>query len=321
MGFKDLSRFNDALLAKQTWRLLSYKISLFYRVFKVKFFPNCTIMEATNLSWAPYAWNSIIKGKEVIQRGVVWRIRDGQSIANWGECWLPVKHSPKIVSPYTGALAGAKVSVFIDNEHRTWKDEVLDANLLWFEADTIKKIPLCHTDQANTFTWPFTPIREYTVKSGYTFLQHEYQNSQLGQSGHEYPKPLWKAIWSLQVPSKVKIFVWRASKNSLPTKTNLMKWRIIIEDLCEQCRNPKEDVVHAFYHCLKLLDLWTKVDLWNHSSLQQATSFIDLMGCVFANNRDPTLLSVVVWAILNWRNNLRLRKPAALSYCLSQKKG
>ena len=53
----------------------------------------------------------------------------------------------------------------------------LDANLLLFEADMIKKIPLCHTDQADTLTWPFTPIGEYTVKSRYTFLQHEYQNS------------------------------------------------------------------------------------------------------------------------------------------------
>ena len=55
MGFKDLSLFNEALLAKQVWRLIHNKQSLCYRVFKEKFFPNCSIMEATTSSIGSYA--------------------------------------------------------------------------------------------------------------------------------------------------------------------------------------------------------------------------------------------------------------------------
>ena len=50
MGFRDIAMFNDSLLAKQAWRLLKNPESLFYKVFKARFFPNCTIMEAKHTS-------------------------------------------------------------------------------------------------------------------------------------------------------------------------------------------------------------------------------------------------------------------------------
>ena len=80
MGFKELSLFNDALLAKKPWRLLHNKDSLFYRVFKSKFFPNCSIMEAKEGHGGLYAWRSILVGREVIRRGAKWRVGNGESI-------------------------------------------------------------------------------------------------------------------------------------------------------------------------------------------------------------------------------------------------
>ena len=65
MGFKEFAKFNDAMLAKQVWRLIHDTNSLFYRVFKSKYFPNDTIFDAKQSSGS-FAWKIILKARRVI---------------------------------------------------------------------------------------------------------------------------------------------------------------------------------------------------------------------------------------------------------------
>ena len=69
MGFRDITMFNDFLLAKQAWRLLRNSDSLFYKVFKAHFFPTCSIMEAKNSHAGSHAWTSTAHGRDVLLRG------------------------------------------------------------------------------------------------------------------------------------------------------------------------------------------------------------------------------------------------------------
>ena len=142
MGFKDLSRFNDALLAKHTWRLLHDHHSLFYRVFKARFFPDCSIMEAKESSNASFAWKSILRGRDVIKRGAVWRIGNGKSVHIWGDRWLPGAVNNKVLSPAVVANTSTLVSSLIDQTNLVWKGKIIESYFFEWEAKIIKNIPL-----------------------------------------------------------------------------------------------------------------------------------------------------------------------------------
>ena len=60
------------------------------------------------------------------------------------------------------------------------------------------------------------------------FLSTEASN------GQNYKK-FWKLLWDFNVPNKIKNFAWWASRNILPTKTNLYHQKIIADLTCEAC--------------------------------------------------------------------------------------
>ena len=88
MGFKELQKFNDAMLAKQVRRLLEDKTSLFHRFFKENIFPNGNIFAAKEGNRS-FAWKSILRGRKVIKKGAQWRVESGENILIYQDRWLP----------------------------------------------------------------------------------------------------------------------------------------------------------------------------------------------------------------------------------------
>ena len=82
--------------------------SLFYRVFKAKYFPTGTIFNA-KASSGSYAWKSILKSRKVILLGARWRIGDGSSVKVFKDSWLSSAHSGRVLSPISVLLEKAMV--------------------------------------------------------------------------------------------------------------------------------------------------------------------------------------------------------------------
>jgi hypothetical protein len=83
MGFRNISAFNEALLAKQGWRIMTDPESLLAKVVKAKYFPKGHFLHAKRGPKASYSWQSILKASWILKRGCLWLIGNGKDINIW----------------------------------------------------------------------------------------------------------------------------------------------------------------------------------------------------------------------------------------------
>ena len=67
---------------------------------------------------------------------------------------------------------------------------------------------------------------------------------------------IWRRLWSLNVPSKIRMFVWRACSNILPTRDNLHFQKTKIDPQCEFCCQQLESIAHLLWECPFSRNVW-----------------------------------------------------------------
>ncbi|KAH1066242.1 hypothetical protein J1N35_031229 [Gossypium stocksii] len=65
----------------------------------------------------------------------------------------------------------------------------------------------------------------------------------------------------LQIPSKVKIHLWRLTKDYVPYLCNLNKRKLRVEVVCPLCKAAPEDSEHLLWFCEVLRRLWQHLNL------------------------------------------------------------
>ena len=71
MGFHDLKLFNQALLARQAWRLIYYPDSLCARLLKVKYYRQRKLTDTAFPSNALPTWKAIEYGLKLLKEGTI----------------------------------------------------------------------------------------------------------------------------------------------------------------------------------------------------------------------------------------------------------
>ena len=165
LGFRSFRCFNLALLAKQGWRITHQKESLAARVLKARYFARGSLWEARRGYQPSLTWQSVLKGRELLKEGCLWRVRDGTKIKVFADKWLP--RSPNHVAhPLPQAFhMEATVSDLINQEHQVWREQIIRYCFPHAQDEEILNIPLSQTAREDTLIWGETKDGVFTVRS------------------------------------------------------------------------------------------------------------------------------------------------------------
>ena len=147
----------------------------------------------------------------------------------------------------------ATVSYLINTDHHEWKTQLIEHMFLPHEASSILGMPLSSHACLDTVIWPHTTNGRYSVRSAYRFLMERANWDWPNHSNMESESNLWKNIWSLKVIPRVKLFLWRACLEALPTKANLFNRHLVTSllcdeyhrEACDECHWEAEDIMHV----------------------------------------------------------------------------
>ncbi|XP_058784773.1 uncharacterized protein LOC131659623 [Vicia villosa] len=249
MGFRGISAFNTSLLGKQYWRILTNGDSLLGRIFKSRYFPRGTLENCTGGSAISYAWRSVMSARSVIQKGTRWRIGTGEKVSVARGRWIPGNTGFKICGPVRASDDNLMVSDLVDSDLGSWQKEKIFALFNEEDAKQIISIPLSTSGLEDKIIWHFEKDGEYSVRSAYHLCMQEKADKLPGPSSPPDTN-LWKAIWKAPVAPRIRNFIWRAAKNILPSKDNLLKKGIQMDGYCSFCHSQIESVQHLLLQCV-----------------------------------------------------------------------
>ncbi|CAN1121543.1 Uncharacterized mitochondrial protein AtMg00310, partial [Linum perenne] len=191
LGFKDLETFNHALLAKQTWRLLHDPELLLAKIYKAKYYPNSSLMQAGKGSNPSWGWKDILKGRDIIKVGYRWQVGDGVHINPFLDHWIPS-------FPYFVPILKLEDSI-----------------------NQILSIPIPRRQVMDKIIWQFVASVKYSVQSGYEVAKEIMAELPQYEPVDVVDSKVWKGIWKTEIQPKFHFILWRILQRSLPVRAEL----------------------------------------------------------------------------------------------------
>ncbi|KAL0357534.1 UNVERIFIED_CONTAM: putative mitochondrial protein [Sesamum calycinum] len=277
MGFRQLRLFNLAMLAKQLWSIWRFPDRLLSRVLRARYFPSGDILTATLGTRPSFTWRSLMAAQYLFRAG----------------------------SPSN--LDHLRVADLIDPETLDWNVDLVQ-QLFWpLDSSIILTIPISFHGEEDLMVWHYSRNGYFSVRSAYHLamtIEDRPCSSDCGVKVSQW----WRKVWQARVPNKVKVFVWRACLNALPTGSNLNKRMGGLHAVCPFCHDETEDIIHVLAGCTFARQVWGLASLGADLSHRPNQGVIEWMqaGASQINSQRFGMFLCVCWVIWWFRNQLAM---------------
>ena len=246
----------------------------------------------------------------VIREGVRC-VGDGKSIKIWNDAWIPSTVTGRIISPKPAMCFGKNVANLIAHNKAEWNGDLVRSIFLPLEAETILSIPISSMNPADSQVQAKTSNGIFSVKSAYKVAVWYLEVSKgiegrPGCSDTSKMEAIWKLMWSLKFPNKVKHFFQRACKNALPTKQCLMHRKVVKEDKCDLC-GECESLGHILWGCKVAKEAWSETSSKLDRLNRPLKDFLNVVWLLMASSseKDWVKFAITAWLLQNNRNSVR----------------
>ena len=113
---------------------------------------------------------------------------------------------------------------------------------------------------------------------------------------------VWRKLWQLSVPAKVKNFLWRAMANVIPTANNLVQRRVEVHPLCPICNVSTEIISHVLPECPFAKSCWLASAVGFIGNCWNVGEWLETLFTRCSKD-DCSLAAMICWGIWLNRNN------------------
>ncbi|PNT74375.1 hypothetical protein BRADI_1g13505v3 [Brachypodium distachyon] len=112
-------------------------------------------------------------------------------------------------------------------------------------------------------SWQYSKLGIFTVKSSYHLeWDHQHGRKLRRTATHDTSNsPIWKILWSLNVPAKIKIHCWRSLLGAIPCFGVLANRNMQNFSQCPICQVDCESIGHVFFKCQRAKQIWEHLGL------------------------------------------------------------